>query len=224
MVQRASGDSRGGTQGRRVAADRRTALRFGGATALGIGSLALPSALVHASPAPDPSSVAFTVGDTGPAGGFIFLTPDSDGGDGIHYYEAAPADAAATASNWIRVGDTAYVTVTGARGSAVGTGAANTAAMLTAGDTAGCAFLADGYSNAGFTDWFVPSIDELMALAAVPAITETISRTSGYWSSTERAGDTNSAEVLFGSNLTRGGSGQLKAGGSRTRPVRRFED
>jgi hypothetical protein len=103
MVQRASGDSRGGTQGRRVAADRRTALRFGGATALGIGSLALPSALVHASPAPDPSSVAFTVGDTGPAGGFIFLTPDSDGGDGIHYYEAAPADAILTTASWIDV-------------------------------------------------------------------------------------------------------------------------
>ena len=198
---------------RRVA-ERRAALRVGGAAALGISTLALPRAAAHASDGIGPASL-YTVGAAGPAGGFIFLTPDSLGGDGTYFYEAAPEDAAADGSNWASFTSG----VAGARGTAVGAGITNTAAIMAGGDTRGAAHRADNYARAGVTDWFLPSIDELLALAAVPAIAATLVSNASYWSSTEVSGNTGSAEIIS-SSRARGTANKL--GGHRTRPVRRF--
>jgi hypothetical protein len=87
-------------------------------------------------------------------------------------------------------------TTTGATGSAIGTGSANTTAIIAnqgAVETAYAAGLARAYSGGGYTDWFLPSKEELnqMYLNRV-TINSTATANSGsnftnnyYWSSTE---------------------------------------
>lgn len=221
MTQRTSGHSPSEADGPSGTADRRTVLRVGGAATLGIGSLVLPAAMVHASGGGGGGggTPLYAVGATGPAGGRIFLTPTSPGGDNTHHYEAAPADVDAPPVTWINVSGFTSIAVDGAFGSAVGTGPANTASMLAAGDNGGSAFHADAYSLNGFSDWFLPSIQELVELANVPAIVATLGLGTEYWSSTKV--DDQEAERLDSDTRIRGsqsGYGEFH----NVRPVRRF--
>ena len=85
---------------------------------------------------------------------------------------------------------------TGATGTALGTGAANTDAIITAQgatETSYAAGLASAYGGGGYTDWFLPSKDELYKMYTNKAtINSTASANGGsdfanqkYWSSTE---------------------------------------
>ena len=87
-------------------------------------------------------------------------------------------------------------TTTGATGSAIGTGSANTTAIIAnqgAVETAYAAGLARAYSGGGYTDWFLPSKEELHQMYQNKAmINSTATANSGsnftnyyYWSSTE---------------------------------------
>jgi len=99
-------------------------------------------------------------GDIGPGGGLVFLI------SGGKTYEMAPAawsgagtpDAVAA---WCS--DTSS-NITGAVGTAVGTGSANTTAMQTPACTSGAGVSARAYRGGGLTDWFLPSFDELNAM------------------------------------------------------------
>jgi hypothetical protein len=78
-------------------------------------------------------------------------------------------------------------TVTGATGTAIYTGAANTTTILAVCTTPGIAAqLCRSYNGGGFTDWYLPSIDELQQMyiqrAIIPGITNGVWT---YWSSTE---------------------------------------
>ena len=97
----------------------------------------------------------YNIGDTGPAGGIVFYVY----GGGKHGLEAAPGDQSVGA-RWCSTSDD----ITGATGLAVGDGQANTAAILagcTGGTTGIAAQLASEYSVNDYTDWFLPSKDEL---------------------------------------------------------------
>jgi hypothetical protein len=102
-------------------------------------------------------SCPFIIGDTGPAGGKVFYLTDATG---LHGLEAAPGDQSVAAA-WGCWG----TSITGADGTAVGTGAANTADIVV-----GCAeantaaTIADAYALNGYTDWYLPSKDELNLL------------------------------------------------------------
>jgi hypothetical protein len=133
------------------------------------------------------SGVVYSIGDTGPAGGFIFMTPSTRGGlGGDSYYEAAPTGwgngiAVDTSTNTpeitgdsttdpqLRWCDNTTATV-GVTGVAIGTGKANTVAIVSGGDvncTLGAGFTADRYTSTGatpYSDWFLPSKDELNQL------------------------------------------------------------
>jgi hypothetical protein len=85
---------------------------------------------------------------------------------------------------------------TGATGTAVGTGSANTDAIIAAQgatETSYAAGLARAYTGGGYTDWFLPSKDELNKMYTNRAtINTTAAANSGsdfannyYWSSTE---------------------------------------
>ena len=119
---------------------------------------------------------AFHIGDNGPAGGKVFYVSDA----GLHGLEAAPADQSSGAV-WGCLG----TTISGANSSARGAGAANTAAIV-----AGCAEantsakIADAYALNGYTDWYLPSQDELNLLYQQKTVVGGFAN-SNYWSATE---------------------------------------
>ncbi len=136
-------------------------------------------------PDPPASCPAYAIGDTGPGGGTIFYvasTPQSWG----CYLEAAPTDQPAHFSEYACMG----MTIAGADGTAIGTGQQNTLDILAAGcsPTHGhdvAAAYAHNYSHGGKTDWFLPSRDELSALADHTDVVGIPSGSYWYWSSTE---------------------------------------
>jgi len=85
---------------------------------------------------------------------------------------------------------------TGATGTAIGTGSANTDAIINvqgATETSYAAGLARAYTGGGYTDWFLPSKDELNKMFSYKAVINTTATandgsnfaTNYYWSSTE---------------------------------------
>ena len=123
----------------------------------------------------------YEIGDSGPAGGIVFYVDAS----GLHGLEAAPADQSSEVP-WGCYGKHIY----GADGLAVGTGAQNTADIL-----AGCtespiaAEIAHTYSLNGYTDWFLPSRDELNLLYLQKLVVGGFATGGRYWSSTEYGSD-----------------------------------
>ena len=104
--------------------------------------------------------VLYEIGDIGPAGGIVFYITDS----GSHGFEAAPTDQAIPFSPGAAWG--CFGTgITGANGTAIGTGAQNTDDILAGCVEAGIAArFAGDFSLNGYTDWFLPSRDELNEL------------------------------------------------------------
>ena len=101
----------------------------------------------------------YAVGDTGPAGGWIFYDKGSYS-DGWRYLEAAPSDQS-TGIQWY---NGSYV-VTGATGTAIGTGQDNTTAIVTIqGAGSYAAQLCNDLTVGGYNDWFLPSKYELNKL------------------------------------------------------------
>jgi hypothetical protein len=125
--------------------------------------------------------IDYSMGDTGPAGGFVFYDKGSFS-DGWRYLEAAPGDQ----SSGIQWDNEGY-TLTGATATAIGTGAANTATIVASkGASSYAARLCADLTLGGYSDWFLPSKDELYQMYV-------ILKESGYgdfsqakyWSSSE---------------------------------------
>jgi len=97
--------------------------------------------------------VTYRLGDIGPGGGLVFLIAD-----GLTY-EMAP-------NTWSGLQDPlaescdANRNIPDATGTTIGAGATNTAAIV-AECTSGASSDAAAYRGGGFTDWFLPSKDEL---------------------------------------------------------------
>jgi len=131
-------------------------------------------------------------GDTGPAGGFIFYKNPNAAADGWRYLEAAPVDQSAGAK-W----GCFRRAITGARGTAVGTGKKNTEEMLAACPEQGTAAdLCSSYSLNGVGGWFLPSRDELAlmyrhlkATGVADFRDEGLADNCSYWSSSQVTAD-----------------------------------
>lgn len=102
-------------------------------------------------------SNAYQIGDTGPAGGLIFYDAGSSTA-GWRFLEAAPSDQAASGSTtW-----GGYGTLIGTTSTAVGSGSANTSAIIAKlGSGSYAAMICHSYSLNGYSDWFLPSQQEL---------------------------------------------------------------
>jgi len=132
------------------------------------------------------------MGDTGPAGGFIFYINANYKVDGWRYLEAAPIDQSQGA-RW----GCFRKSIPGARGTAIGTGKQNTADMLAAcSEPDGAAQLCANLNWNGVRGWFLPSRDELAAMYRnLTAAKSSAFRTDGmadnftYWASTQDTAD-----------------------------------
>ena len=129
------------------------------------------------------SAPSYALGDIGPGGGLVFLISG-----GLTYEMARKTwsgGAADPTTAWCNVTGT---DITGAEGTAVGTGSANTTDMLAA-CTSGAAVSARAYPGGGQSDWFLPSKDLLTAMYDYKgSIVDTAKYGFGstsYWTSSE---------------------------------------
>ena len=126
-------------------------------------------------------------------------------------------------------------TTTGATATAVGTGAANTTTIIARqGQGNYAASICNNYSvtigNTTYTDWFLPSGDELNLMYQNKATIDVTANDNGgsgffsnndfYWSSTEGSAD----NIALGQNFTAGNSSNSisKSGTLRVRAIRAF--
>jgi DUF1680 family protein len=134
----------------------------------------------------------YQVGDIGPAGGLIFHVNPTYQSDGWRYLEAAPFDQSAGAK-W----GCFRTPIRGATATAVGAGRHNTLDMLAeCNDPESAAALCAKASINGFTDWFLPSRDELALMYARLVATNAadfgqhrVADNDSYWSSTQATTD-----------------------------------
>ena len=102
----------------------------------------------------DSAARVYNIGDVGPGGGLVFLI------SGGLTYEMAPKTWGVNELTGITWCDDTSTTLAGTFGTAIGTGAQNTVLMDT-GCTSGAGQEAADYVAGGYSDWFLPSKDEL---------------------------------------------------------------
>ena len=106
----------------------------------------------------------YAIGDTGPAGGFVFLTPESPGNTTGKYFEVSPIDGEGY-KYWALNYD--FTSVDGADGTDIGTGYQNTLDIILQGNEDVRLYAAPYCNSAvigGYSDWFLPSKEELEAV------------------------------------------------------------
>ncbi len=138
-------------------------------------------------------------------------------GTGRHGLIAALADQALY-TPWSNIGATLIGPT--AQGTAIGTGQANTTAIVSqAGCTSGAAYICDHLVLGGYSDWYLPSVDELNQLYLNrAAIGGFFAAGMPYWTSTEYGADGARTQ-----SMDTGVKGvQAKANGPDVRAVRSF--
>ena len=127
------------------------------------------------------SSKTYAIGETGPSGvGIVFYITDG----GLHGLEAAPYDQI-TSTVWISGGSTQ--TTLNNTATEIGTGMENSKAITDqTGHTGSAAQVCRDYNGGGFSDWFLPSKDELNQLYMQKGIVGRFTSSAYYWSSSER--------------------------------------
>lgn len=101
------------------------------------------------------TKAGYKIGDTGPAGGIIFYDK-GNASDGWRFLKAAPANQ----SDGIQWYNSSYIGIK--TDNAIGTGRANTAAIIAAqGVGSYAAAICDSLVIGDYDDWFLPSRDEL---------------------------------------------------------------
>jgi hypothetical protein len=157
------------------------------------------------------------------------MTPSTVGNTTGKYFEAAPAGWSGTGIDlniaWCNATSTLIGTPS-ALGTAIGTGSSNTDAIAAVCST-GAAKSARAYTGGGVSDWFLPSIDELLQMyasrATIGGLVQTTQvgtgiATTTFWSSSEY----NSSQSKNWSFLTNGNDNWGKNYGFGVRPIRMF--
>ncbi len=168
-----------------------------------------------------PETNTYNIGDTGPNNfGIVFYVTDG----GKHGLVAAPEDLSES-KLWIYGGLT-LTTANGGTSTEIGTGLANTNAIINqSGHSGSAAQQCKDYTGGDFTDWFLPSKDELNAIWD-NLVNDGSGSNNGigsfeedyYWSSSEY-----SALYAHCQSFTDGGQDTaFKSGAYYVRPVRAF--
>ena len=170
------------------------------------------------------STVTYALGDIGPGGGLVFYDAGSVQEWG-QYLEMAPNtwSGLVTPDEQIAWCNNSTSNVTGAVGTAIGTGSSNTIAMDVA-CTSGAGQEAADYPGGAKTDWFLPSNDELTAMynyklvMPIPMVATYGFDNYAYWSSSQIV-----ADGAYYKEFTGGySSAANKFDPFRVRPVRAF--
>ena len=178
-------------------------------------------------------TVTYTIGDTGPGGGKIFMTLSTGGNTTGKYFESALGtwNSGSDINNrWCN--NTSLAIGTSAQGIAIGTGQANTNAIVAA-CSAGAAVDARAYAGGGLSDWFLPSQAELQemytqrtTIGGFTTLTQLYGgsgTTQSYWSSSEAASPYNPATQAIPVAFSNGGGDNYgKIYGFNVRPIRMF--
>ncbi len=173
----------------------------------------------------EPKAKTYKVGDTGPAGGTIFYVNPKAEEDGWTYLEAGTKDLVDNGHSsmigpWVfKWGLTDVSCGTGAN---IGDGLENTKKLAEKGadyEAAYAVYDKELYDyNKEYTDWFVPSIEELQLL--MKNLSSAFSSEYFYWSSTETDGTyAYAVKNESGGVLTQA---TARGGLCRVRPIRRF--
>lgn len=174
---------------------------------------------------PANATASYLVGDTGPAGGKIFITPTTTGNTTGLYFEAATEDVSASRLLWC---NDSNQSIAGANGTAIGSGRTNTQAMLDHGCNSGAGFAASIYTHGGFSDWYLPSSSEVIEAQKLYGIENGLFTGTGldgsdtHWTSTWVSSTKSYIWYphISGANLTT--SYGLSSGGFFVRAVRSF--
>jgi len=129
----------------------------------------------------------YALRDTGPAGGLIFYVKEDGYSDGWMYLEAAPSDQSG-GTQWGSYGSSIGGTET-----SIGTGQSNTTTIVTwlnnNFETDRAAQLCDVLTEGAYSDWFLPSKDELNLMYTNLKVAGVGGFTFWYWSSSEFSAD-----------------------------------
>ena len=168
------------------------------------------------------SPIVYSIGDTGPAGGKIFITPATIGNTTGMYFEAAPntwnGGSSDPSSSWCNsIGNiTSYA-------SYIGKGSIETAQIITS-CTTSAADLVDTFQvergGLTFADWYLPSLAELRLLYDNRTQVSALS-TGNYWSTTAESSSGGIKSWVI-SMSTGSQSGLDQQSNALVRPVRSF--
>jgi hypothetical protein len=182
----------------------------------GTGGWTCTRSIVWASSSP----ATYNIGDVGPGGGLVFLKSA-----GLTYEMAPRTWSGAPADPALKWCDDADSDVVGAMGTAIGSGATNTTAMMTACPSGGAGNLARSYNGGGLTDWFLPSKDEMNALYSYRSSiidTDTFGfADANYWTSSQFNTPFAWAQFFVNGSQATGGKDTVDPA-TRVRPIRAF--
>lgn len=183
----------------------------------------------------------YAIGDVGPGGGYVFITPTTASNSTGLYFETPEKtwSAAANGDN-VTAGLAGGPMCVGALGTtyqgnsntAIGSGAANTTFVAGLAGSGTACYLAENLTYNNYTDWFIPSRDELQELydnrASLGAANSFVG-SQYYWSSTETTdppnpfGDVMNFTMQLGlAAQTMAASGKPSSLGMAVRIVRSF--
>ena len=131
----------------------------------------------------EPDSGVYAIGDTGPAGGYIFYVDEADAFS-WNYLEAAPSDILP-----FLIWDSNISSDTGALSMIIGSGYTNTLEIISKlGIGNYAAFRCYDLTIGNYTDWFLPSEEELFLMYSnLSASGIGNFENYSYWSSTEHS-------------------------------------